>query len=367
MKRLRVELGDRSYPVIVGEGVLEHAGELLRRAGFSTAPIVVSSDRVLGLHGRRLLGSLERAFSKCPVIRIGDGERFKNHQTLAMLYRELLRAGADRRSWIVAFGGGVTGDVAGFAAATYMRGIRYVHVPTTLLGQVDSSIGGKVGINLRQGKNLIGAFHQPSAVLADTAVLQTLPARELASGLFEVVKCGAIRSRPLLAYLEKNLDRVGGCRSDALEHVVASAARIKADVVSRDEREGGLRMILNYGHTVGHALEAATRYRRFTHGEAVGWGMLACVGFGQQLGALTGAEAGRLSALIRRVAPLPALEGIRCGSLWAALARDKKFDSGRIRMVLLRRLGEAIVRNDIEPARLRRFLSGFLAARGEWS
>lgn len=275
MKTLTVDLKERSYPVVVGGGALAGAGTLLARLGFQSPPVVVANGTVLRLHGPRLLGALEGAFGPSPVIRIPDGERYKNHQTLAKIYDGLFRARADRRSWVLAFGGGVTGDIAGFAAATFMRGIRFVMAPTTLLAQVDSSIGGKTGINVAQGKNLVGAFHQPSAVIADTAVLATLPGRQLRSGLYEVIKCGAIRSRPLLDYIDRKLPDILNRRPGPLEHIVVAAARIKAEVVALDETEGGPRMILNYGHTIGHAFEAAGGYRRFTHGEAVAWGMIA--------------------------------------------------------------------------------------------
>jgi 3-dehydroquinate synthase len=262
---------------------------------------------------------------------------------------------------VLAFGGGVVGDISGFAAATFMRGIPYASIPTTLMGQVDSSIGGKVGINVAQGKNLIGAFHQPSAVLSDTTLLATLPPRELAAGLFEVVKCGAIRSEPLLRYLERRLPHILSCRPGALEHIVLESSRIKAQVVSGDEREEELRMVLNYGHTIGHALEAATSYRRFKHGEAVAWGMIAAARFGRELGLMTERECDRLIRLIHRVEPLPSLRGIDFDDVWEALRRDKKFRAGRIRMVLLPRLGATELHSDVNPARLKAFVKGFLA------
>ncbi len=365
MKTLTVELGRRSYPIVVAEGLIESAGTRLKRLGFSSPPIVITNRTVLNLHGERLLRSLESAFGPSPVIRIGDGERFKNHATLLRIYNGLFRCRADRRSWIVAFGGGVIGDIAGYAAATFMRGIPYASIPTTLLAQVDSAIGGKVGLNVRQGKNLIGAFHQPSAVLSDTGLLRTVPPRELAAGMFEVIKSGAIRSEPLIGYLEKRLTACMDCRPSALEHVVIECSRIKAEVVSGDETEEDLRMILNYGHTVGHALEAATRYRRYRHGEAVGWGMIAAVGFGRELGMLTRHEAQRLVRLIRAVEVLPPLEGIGLEDLWAALRRDKKFRGGRIRMVLLPQLGRTEIRTGIDPRHLRRFLRSFLQCGGD--
>ncbi len=284
MKTLQVSLGERSYPIFVGKDILGEAGAILSGLGLRTAPIVVSNSTVLDLHGSVLLRSIEESYGRVHVVRIGDGERYKNHATLLKIYDGLFRAKADRQSWLLAFGGGVVSDIAGFAAATFMRGIPYAGIPSTLLAQVDSSIGGKVAVNLPQGKNLIGAFHQPRAVLSDTGVLRTLPRRELGAGLYEVVKAAAIRSRPLLDYLETHLREILDCRPAALQHVVLEASRIKAQVVSADECEAELRMILNYGHTVGHALEAATSYKRFKHGEAVAWGMIAALGFGKELG-----------------------------------------------------------------------------------
>jgi 3-dehydroquinate synthase len=360
MKTLHVDLGSRSYPVVVGEGLLKCAGRLLSGLGLTSSPMVVTNSTVWRLHGSALQYSLGDLWNPALVLSIGDGEQYKNHATLQRIYERLFRARADRRSWILAFGGGVVGDVAGFAAATFMRGIPYVSIPTTLLSQVDSSIGGKVGINVPQGKNLIGAFHQPSAVLSDTSVLRTLPRRELSAGLYEVLKCGAIRSEPLLSYLERRLAAILDCRPAALEHIVVAASRIKAEVVSRDEREQELRMVLNYGHTVGHALEAVTAYRRFKHGEAVAWGMIAALQFGRALGLADREETERLVRLIRRVAPLPPLGGIELTPLWNALRRDKKFRAGDIRMVLLPRLGRAKIVADIDPSSLRLFLKKFL-------
>ncbi len=364
MKTIRVDLQERSYPIIIGSEVLKRAGRILAGAGFSTPPVIITNNVVWRTHGSIMRAAVEEMFGPAGVILIGDGERFKNHRTLLKIYDGLFRARADRRSWILAFGGGVVGDVAGFAAATFMRGIPYANVPSTLLAQVDSSIGGKVGINLARGKNLVGAFHQPSAVLSDTGVLRTLPARELASGLFEVVKCGAIRSPGLLDYIERRHQEISGCRPAALQHIILEASRIKAEVVSGDEREKELRMILNYGHTVGHALEAATSYRRYRHGEAVGWGMVAAAGFASELGMLSIDEARRLVSIIHRVEVLPALSGIRFEAVWRALTNDKKFRAGDIRMVLLSRLGAARIVSKIEPAHLRHFLRRFLNAGG---
>jgi 3-dehydroquinate synthase len=361
MKSVNVDLENRSYAISIGNGVLEQTGKIIERLAPSHAPVVISNARVLKLHRRPLLRSLERSFGRILIVRIPDGERFKTYASVQRIHDELFRVGAARRSWLLAFGGGVVSDVAGFAAATFMRGVEYINVPTTLLAQVDSSIGGKVGVNVPQGKNLVGAFHQPRAVVTDIAVLRTLPKRELASGLFEVVKYAAIRSERLLGYLEKRLPEILSCHPISLEHIVFESCRIKAEVVSNDETEAEQRMILNYGHTVGHALEAATHYRRFTHGEAVAWGMLAALQFGRELGMLNSRDGERVARLIHSVQKLPGLSGISLQALWTALSHDKKFEAARVRMILLSSLGSTTICDDIDPAQLKRFLKKFLA------
>ncbi len=366
VQTLRVDLGDRRYPIWIGNGLLRDVGARLAREGFSVPPVVVTNPTVEKLHGRALLDSLSPVFGPVPIIRIGDGERFKNSGTLSKIYDGLFRARADRRSWVLAFGGGVVGDIAGFAAATFMRGIRYVGIPTTLLAQVDSSIGGKVGINVPQGKNLVGAFHQPACVLADTGVLRSLGRRELAAGLFEVIKCGAIASMPLLRFIERRLGDILACEPSALQHVILRALRIKADVVARDETESHLRMILNFGHTIGHALEAATGYRRFKHGEAVAWGMIAAAAFSNDQALLTQAEEDRFVTLIRRVEKLPSLRGIRFEEVWRALQRDKKFLAGKMQMVLLRALGRPEITAAVDIGSLKRLLKNLLAGGYAW-
>jgi 3-dehydroquinate synthase len=360
MKTLNVTLKDHRYPIMVGKGVLADSGKYLLKQGFRTPPIIISNPTVMRLHGAKLLQSLQSVYETVPVIKIEDGERFKNHATLMKIYDGMFRVHANRRSWILAFGGGVVGDIAGFAAATFMRGIPFVMIPTTLLSQVDSSIGGKVAVNVVQGKNLIGAFHQPSAVLSDSEVLGTLPKRELASGLHEVIKCAAISSKPLLRYLEQKLPEILQCQTKALEHIILAAARIKADVVAVDEKETGLRMILNFGHTVGHAFEAATDFRKFKHGEAVAWGMIAVLEYCREVELLRAEESTRLIQLIRRVGSLPSISGIPFNTLWEALMHDKKFRKGEIRMVFLQSLGKAAIYNGIEISALQDFLQRFL-------
>ncbi len=360
MKKIQVQTEQAMYPIWVGQDLLSKTAELLHGEGLRPTPVVVTNPTVWRLHGRTLQRALKPVFGRFPIITIGDGERYKNRRTLQQIHDGLFHAHADRHSWVLSFGGGVVGDIAGFAAATFMRGIAIAHVPTTLLAQVDSAIGGKVGIDVPQGKNLIGAFHQPRAVLSDPSVLKTLSGRELAAGLYEVVKYGAIRSASLLSYVEKNIEDILRRDGTTLEHVVAECSRIKARVVGRDEKEGGLRVILNFGHTVGHALEAATGYRRFRHGEAVAWGMMAVLGLGAGIGLAGEEECARINRLIHNIEALPGLGGIEWESVWNALGRDKKFRGGKIRLVFLRRIGETEIREDIDAALLRNYLKAFL-------
>ena len=361
MKTLNVTLKNHRYPIFVGAETLAKSGALLAGQGFKGAPIVISNPTVMRLHGKTLLAALEKEFGKTPVIKIGDGERFKSHESLFQIYDAMFRFRAGRSSWILAFGGGVVGDIAGFAAATFMRGIPYAMIPTTLLSQVDSSIGGKTAVNVPQGKNLIGAFHQPSAVLTDTEVLKTLPSRELASGLYEVIKYGAIASKSLIGYIEKRLPEILKCGARELQHIILASAQIKADVVALDEKETGPRAILNYGHTVGHAIEAATHYRKFKHGEGVAWGMIAALRYGREVGLLKETEAERLIRLIRGAGRLPPVKGIPFDDIWNALMLDKKFQRGDVRMILLNEPGKAAIYNGIEKDSLRGFLKKFLS------
>ena len=267
------------------------------------------------------------------------------------LLREMMRAGADRGSLVIAFGGGIVGDVGGFLAAIFMRGIPYVQVPTTFLSQVDSSVGGKTGVNLPEGKNLVGSFHQPQAVFADISVLGTLPDRELRAGLMESVKAGIIRDRSLVRYMEENAPLILGRDPKALEKVIAASIRMKAGVVNIDERESGLRMILNFGHTVGHAIEQATRYKLLLHGEAVAWGMIAALHLAGQRGTITRSQFDRLQRLVYLYAPLPALK-VSSSKLIAATSADKKNIGGVRRFILPLGIGDAGVVEDVTPAEL---------------
>ena len=338
----------RPYSVLIGAGVLGQADALLAAADLRVPAVVVTSTPIWQLHGDRL-----RAVAGADGATVmPDGERAKTLRTVAGLYDAFASRGVDRGATIVAFGGGVVGDVAGFAAATYLRGVAYVQAPTTLLAQVDSAIGGKVGVNLPAGKNLAGAFHPPALVLADPDVLGTLPRREFRAGMYEVVKYGAIASRNLFERVSRSLPELMSRKPAALEPVVAECCRIKAEVVGRDEYERGPRRILNFGHTVGHALEAVTKYRRFRHGEAVGYGMLAAAHLSATRGLMPSEDHAWLLEVIRRLGPLPGVGDLKIGDVIDATTRDKKRVAGTLHFVLSAGIGRTEIVQDVTPPEL---------------
>ena len=356
MKRLDVALGERSYPIVIGPGVLARAGELVpwgaRRA------VIVTNAIVAAYHLPALRASLDGAGVAVEVVLIPDGEQHKNWDTLNDVLTRLLELKVDRTTPIVALGGGVVGDLAGFAAAIYQRGIPYVQVPTTLLAQVDSSVGGKTAVNHRLGKNMIGAFHQPVAVLIDTGCLATLPVREVTAGLAEVVKYGAIRDAGFFEWLERNMRALLDRDDDALAHAICESCRVKAEIVAADERETGERALLNFGHTFGHAIETATGYGTWLHGEAVGTGMLLASRLSERVCGLPAAERSRVEALVA-AAGLPTVAPTLALDRWLDLmGRDKKVEHGRMRFVLLERLARAVVRADVDECDLAAVLSG---------
>ena len=311
----------------------------------------MSNPTVWRLHSETFQG-----ISREEPILIPDGERHKHLSTVARIYDALIRAAADRSTTIVAVGGGVVGDVAGFAAATYLRGVPVVQVPTTLLAQVDSAIGGKVGVNHPLGKNLIGAFYQPAAVVIDLDLLATLPRREFRAGLYEVVKYGVIASRPLFDRLRGSLQELFARDLAALLPVVAESCRLKAAVVAQDEREAGSRRVLNFGHTVGHALEAVTRYRRFRHGEAIAYGMLVAAELGVNRGVLSAEDRDALQSLITQMGPLPSLSDLSPSEILEAVARDKKVIAGQLHFVLATTIGATSTVKDVTSDELTRAL-----------
>jgi len=311
---------------------------------------VLTSPEIWALWGAKFLGAFPRDRQPTALF-LPAGERYKRLAQVERLAGELAVAGADRSSLLIAFGGGIVGDLGGFLAAIYMRGIEYVQVPTTLLAQVDSSVGGKTGVNLVAGKNLVGSFHHPLAVFADIGVLQTLPERELRAGLFESVKAGIIRDAALFRFMEKNSAAILAGDPAALERVIAASIRMKAGVVGIDERESGLRMILNFGHTLGHAIEAATGYRRLLHGEAIAWGMLAALRIAVNRRTITVEQAIRMDATILTYGPLPHFRA-SVDELLDAAGRDKKNRAGMRRFVLPKGIGDAIVVEDVTDGEL---------------
>ncbi|MGH9745614.1 MAG: 3-dehydroquinate synthase [Candidatus Acidiferrales bacterium] len=340
MSTIRIASSAGPYDVLCARGSLARARALAEREGSPSGIFFVSSPRVWSHWGKRLAGK-GRGRQSGGTILFDDSETEKRLATVERIARGLISLGADRHATLVAVGGGVVGDVAGFVAATYLRGVKLIHVPTTLVAQVDSAIGGKTGVNLPEGKNLVGAFYPPRLVISDPDALSTLPHRQYRSGLYEVIKYGVIADPTLFSYLERHMLALLRRDRPALERVILRCARIKAGVVVRDEREGGLRQILNFGHTLGHAIEAATGYRRFLHGEAIGWGMLAATLIGVALNRIRESDASRVLRLVMSVGPLPKLDGISAQELRSIIAGDKKARDGSARWVISPRIGKA--------------------------
>jgi 3-dehydroquinate synthase len=360
---IRVDTPSAKYEVFAGSGLLDtlaphiaHAvGRLPRRV------FVLTSEPIWALWGQ----SFRASFAEEPVaLFLAPGERHKTLANAERLARQMAQGGADRGSLLIAFGGGIVGDVGGFLAAVFMRGIPYVQVPTTFLAQVDASVGGKTGVNLPEGKNLLGSFHHPRAVFADIGVLGTLPDRELRAGLMESIKAGIIRDRLLVRFMEDHAAEVLGRDPKALERTIAASIRMKAGVVNKDERESGLRMILNFGHTVGHALERATRYTVLLHGEAVGWGMVAALAVARRRGTINQRQMDRLEGLIYKYGPLPPLK-LRAPRIIAATGGDKKNIGGVRRFVLPVGVGDAGVVEDVSDLELKAAVEYMLARAGE--
>jgi len=335
---LNVELGERTYPIAIGPGLLADPAALVRHVGGHKAAIVTNTT-VAPLYLERVAAPLRAAGKEVVEIVLPDGEEHKQWGSLMAVFDALLANKCDRKTTLIALGGGVIGDLTGFAAASYMRGVPFVQIPTTLLAQVDSSVGGKTGINHPLGKNMIGAFYQPRAVLADTSTLDTLPARELSAGLAEVIKHGAILDGEFFDWIEANIARLVAREPDALAHAIARSCEIKADVVRKDEREGGLRAVLNFGHTFGHAIEAGLGYGAWLHGEAVGCGMVMAADLSQRLGLIDAASVERLRKLVQ-AAGLPVVAPDLGAERWIELMEvDKKNEGGAIKFILLKPLG----------------------------
>ncbi|MEW6272734.1 MAG: 3-dehydroquinate synthase [Thermodesulfobacteriota bacterium] len=339
-QQVTVQLGERSYAIHVGQNLLPSLGERMRALGLGERVAIVTNPVVDGLYGERVRAALQKAGFDAVTIQIPDGEEHKNLAWLAFVYEKLVEARLERGSVLLALGGGVVGDLTGFAAATYLRGIDLVQVPTTLVAQIDSAIGGKTGVDLAAGKNLIGAFKHPRLVLADTAVLATLPPRQLRAGLAEVIKAGAILSPEVIGFLEKEHARVLTLDPDAIQHLVYACAQLKALVVSEDETESDYRAILNFGHTVGHAIETLTEYRSFLHGEAVAIGMGFALRLSVERGLLRQQVADRVLALLTLYGlPTDIPDDLSRAALALAVEADKKRSQGRVKFVCLEDLG----------------------------
>jgi 3-dehydroquinate synthase len=361
-KIIRVRSAAGEYAVLCGAGILrDAAGEIAKLGEFSSVH-VLTSPKVWRTAGKAVKAAIPRDALK-NVHLFDDAETKKNMRTVEALCRKLTRAGADRKSLIIAVGGGVVGDVAGFVAASYLRGVALVHVPTTLVAQVDSSIGGKTGVNLPEGKNLVGAFYPPRLVIIDTDLLRTLPERQFRSGIAEVIKYGVIADRSLFLYLDKNMEKLLLQDHEALDFVISRCVEIKADVVSRDERESGLREILNFGHTFGHALESVTKYRRYLHGEAVAWGMARAALLGYYLGITEMEVFAGLASVFGRVNGLLPYPRVTPKIFIQTMQSDKKTQAGQLRFVLARRLGEAQPSETVPMKMVKRILQDFSPVR----
>ncbi len=344
-----VKTPQHAYQNVVERGVLRRLAEFIPpRSG---RIFVVTTEDVWRLHGDKLKGQFA---GKAPEVLIfPGGEANKRLSSVESLAEQMLDRGADRSSLVIGFGGGIVTDVSGFLAAIFMRGIPVLQVPTTLLAQVDAGTGGKTGVNLVSGKNLIGSFHHPIAVLIDPEVLSTLSAREYRAGLFEVIKCGIIRDRSLFDLLDHQRDDVLSLKPSVTDQLISAAVNIKAEVVTADEREGDLRRILNFGHTIGHAIEAETAYVRLLHGEAIAWGMLAATRLAELTGNLKGADADRIARVILSYGPLPAIADLQPDRLLARLSHDKKTLQGKVHFVLPTGIGSVKVVSGIDPATIR--------------
>ena len=353
VKTLKVELGSRSYPILIGDGLLGDA-DLLREHIPARDVLLVSNTTVAPLYLERLAAGLRPR--RIVEAILPDGESHKTLATVARILDVLVTNRLSRDCTVVALGGGVVGDMAGFAAACYQRGVSYVQVPTTLLSQVDSSVGGKTGVNHPGGKNLIGAFHQPIVVLADTRTLGTLPPRELRAGLAEVIKYGLICDPVFFAWLEEHMDELLAADPAALAHVIHRSCEIKAEIVGRDEREQGDRALLNLGHTFGHAIEAATGYTQWLHGEAIGAGLLMAAGMSHECGLMSSGEVSRVRNLVGRTGLPTRIEGVSPGAALEHMRIDKKVQAGRIRLILMRKIGDAFITADYSEAALDRTL-----------
>jgi 3-dehydroquinate synthase len=358
MEKIRVELRKRSYDIIIGNTILDKLGENLKALNLSPRVAIVSNPTVLSLYGERVSESVRKSGFNVVTVTVPDGEEYKDLLRIQQIYDKLLAHRLDRSSALIALGGGVIGDMTGFAASTYMRGISYIQVPTTLLAQVDSSVGGKTGVNHSLGKNMIGTFWQPGLVWIDVETLQTLPKREVLAGLAEVIKYGVIYDKGLFDFLETSRDMILNLDRNALTHIIKRSCKIKAEVVAKDERESGLRAILNYGHTIGHAIETLTGYTHFLHGEAVAIGMCQEAMLSHLLGFIAKEQGMRIKAVIDAYGlPSEIPPDVSADSLLASMQLDKKTVAGQLKFILPEKIGTVRIHKGISEKAIRESLS----------
>jgi len=357
MKKVRVRLGSNSYEVCIGSGLLTQTGQQLKEIGFSDRLVIITDPIVKSLYGNTLKQSLTSSSFKVIILEVPEGEEQKSLETAGNLYNELSNFYAERTTPILALGGGVIGDLAGFVAATYLRGVPLIQIPTTLLAQVDSSIGGKVAVNHGQLKNKIGAFYQPRLVISDINALKTLPGEEFINGLAEVIKSAVVWDKEFFDFLDRNLDKIKSLDDRVLEEIVFRSAKIKAEVVEKDEKDLGLRSILNYGHTVGHAIESALDFK-IEHGRAVAVGMLVAGRISNKLGMLDKNELIRLEDVIGRAGLPTAVPNLKLEKVIQAIEHDKKILRGKIRFVLPRAIGEVFITDEVSLSLIEQVLVG---------
>jgi 3-dehydroquinate synthase len=358
MKKVNVELGERSYEVRVGDGLLIRVGLWLKEKGYSGKAVIVTDATVKGLYAECLERSLANAGFLVTLLEVPAGERYKTLETAAGLYDKLTDAYAERTTPLLALGGGVVGDLGGFVAATYMRGMPLMQVPTTLLAMVDSSLGGKTAVDKGNLKNIVGAFYQPALVVADTDTLKTLPQEEFVNGIAEVIKAAAIRNRNFFSFLEINIDKVLGLHPEVLEDMIAEAARIKAEIVAKDEREENLRAVMNFGHTVGHAVEAVSDFR-LKHGQAVAIGMVAAARISARMGLLAESEVVRLEKLLLAAGLPVKMPEFDREAIMETMRHDKKVRGDKIRFVLLKSIGNGFISEGVDPDLVKEVLFGW--------
>ena len=357
MRKIKVELGSNSYEMRVGDGLLARTGLWLKEKGFSGKAVIITDTTVKDLYGDALSQGLTNAGFKVTTLEVPAGEEQKSLETAGRLYHELTSAHAERTTPILALGGGVIGDLAGFVAATYMRGVPLIQIPTTLLAQVDSSIGGKVAVDHGQLKNTIGVFYQPGLVISDIDTLKTLPATELANGLAEVIKSAAIRNKVFFSYLESTLERIKSLDVTVLEETVFQTARIKAEIVEKDEKDLGLRSILNYGHTIGHAVESASDFQ-LQHGKAVAIGMTAAARISNRMSILDENEVVRLKNIIEKAGLPTEMPDLKIEDIFSAMKHDKKVLQDKVRFILLKSIGNAFITDEVSLDLVEKVLVG---------